>query len=168
MSLPLTLGSDAQFARARDFLTSHGFADGKLCPALGMRDMSDLGSVRWDELMTDKLPAGLGWCLQVFVRGVAVPDAECRAHCDEEAFSAFISLGLLRPAENVPGALLCPVWLYPVDGFLIASDRRDLPEYSSSQPAEDVVFPAIYAGTLRFLALLPGTKSGDALDLCGG
>ncbi len=130
--------------------------------------MSDLGSVRWEELPAEKVAAELGWCLKVFVRGAVLPEDECRANCDAAAFSAFESLGLLRPAHNIPGALMCPVWLYPVDGFLIASDRRDLPEHLSDPPPEDVVFPAIYAGTLRFLKLLPANKAEDALDLCGG
>jgi SAM-dependent methyltransferase len=64
--------------------------------------------------------------------------------------------------------MVCPVWLYPVDGFIVASDRRDNPDGEPLVPSEDVVFPAIYAGTLRFLRLLPDARGGDVLDLCGG
>jgi hypothetical protein len=58
--------------------------------------------------------------------------------------------------------------LYPVDGFVVASDRRDDPEGNPFTPLPDVVFPAIYGGTLRFLRLLPETGGAAALDLCGG
>jgi methylase of polypeptide subunit release factors len=64
--------------------------------------------------------------------------------------------------------LVCPVWLYPADGFVVVSDRTTDPDGGEFKAAEDVVFPAIYGGTLRFLKLLPETCHGDALDLCGG
>jgi SAM-dependent methyltransferase len=64
--------------------------------------------------------------------------------------------------------VVCPVWVYPADGFVVASDRRDDPDGEPYTPPEDVVFPAIYAGTLRFLRLLPEARGGNALDLCGG
>jgi SAM-dependent methyltransferase len=67
-----------------------------------------------------------------------------------------------------PNEVLSPVWVYPVDGFVVVSDRRDDPEGGEYTPAEDVVFPAIYAGTLRFLRLLPEATGGEALDHCGG
>jgi SAM-dependent methyltransferase len=57
--------------------------------------------------------------------------------------------------------------VYPADGFVLISDRRDDPEVDTYTPPQDVVFPAIYAGTLRFLRLLPNVN-GDVLDLCGG
>jgi methylase of polypeptide subunit release factors len=60
------------------------------------------------------------------------------------------------------------VWVYPADGFVVASDRREHPEGDPFTPPEDVVFPAIYAGTLRFLRLLPEQRGREALDLCGG
>ncbi len=110
----------------------------------------------------------LRWCLQVFVRGLVTPEEESRQVCGEEALSAFLSLGLLRRAIKRPSALLCPVWVYPAAGFVVASDRRDDPEGDRFTPPADVVFPAIYAGTLRFLKLLPASPAGEALDLCGG
>ncbi|HEY5910988.1 MAG TPA: methyltransferase, partial [Verrucomicrobiae bacterium] len=168
MSSPLHLGTTPQFARVRDFFADTGFNASNLCQTLGLRDMSDLGLVRWDELPADKLSASLRWCLEAFVRGVPVSEAESSAACGPATLSALTALGLLRPAHKTPGALVCPVWVYPVDGFVVASDRRDDPEGGSCIPEEDVVFPAIYAGTLRFLNLLPLASAGDALDLCGG
>lgn len=86
----------------------------------------------------------------------------------EETFDAFRSLGLLRSARKSPSAVVCPVWLYPCDGFVVASDRTDDPDGEPYQPSADVVFPAIYGGTLRFLRLLPDAQNGAALNLCGG
>src|SRR6185369_3054822 len=104
-----------------------------------MEEMSDLGRVQWEKIAFENLPANLGWCIQVFVRGMSVSQVESQKLCGPEGLS----------------------------GFFLASDRRDDPDGEPYTPAEDVVFPAIYPGTLRFLKLLPETR-GEALDLCGG
>src|SRR5207302_492331 len=120
-----------------------------------------------DELkMGDTRPA-LRWCIHIFARGLASPEAESRT-ITGAAFQAMVSLGLLRPSRKEPGSLVCPVWVYPTDGFVLASDRREDPDGGPFTPPADVVFPAIYPGTLRFLKLLPEAHGGEALDLCGG
>jgi SAM-dependent methyltransferase len=53
-------------------------------------------------------------------------------------------------------------------GFWLASDRYTNPDGSHFVAAPDIVFPAIYAGTLRFLNLLPLSAAEDSLDLCAG
>ncbi len=113
-------------------------------------------------------PAALWWCLRTFVRGLTVSEEESVQACGKEVLEALLSLGLLRPAKKRAQALVCPVWVYPADEFVLASDRRADPEGDPFMPPPDVVFPAIYAGTLRFLRLLPEVVGGDALDLCGG
>jgi SAM-dependent methyltransferase len=112
--------------------------------------------------------SALQWCLQVFIRGLAAAEEESWQICRDEVLTTFLSLGLLRRAINRPGFVVCPVWVYPADGLVMVSDRRDDPEGGSLTPTADVVFPAIYAGTLRFLRLLPLLSGGEALDLCGG
>ena len=164
----LRLGQASEFACVRDFFQRAGFNDATLCRALDMEDMSDLGCVRWETVQGDSLAGPLRWCLRVFVRGLTAPDQESRRVCGEEAFAAFVALGLLRAARNDPTRVLCPVWVYPADGFVVASDRREHPEGDPYTPPEDVVFPAIYGGTLRFLRLLPDARGSEALDLCGG
>ena len=165
---PLRLAHPHEFLRVREFFQNAAFNDVTLCRALGMRDMSDLGRVSWDKVRLEQLPAPLRWCIDVFARCLPVDEQESLATCGNAAFAAFLALGLLRAAKKSPAAVLCPVWVYPVDGFVVASDRRDDPDGNPYSPPEDVVFPAIYAGTLRFLRLLPEARDGEALDLCGG
>jgi hypothetical protein len=95
-------------------------------------------------------------------------ESQARAACGEEVMTAMRSLGLLRAAKKDAGLVVCPVWVYPVEGFVVATDRRDDPDGEPYEPPTDVVFPAIYGGTLRFLRLLPEAGGGEALDLCGG
>jgi SAM-dependent methyltransferase len=95
-----------------------------------------------------------------------VPRAEVEQTLDPNSISSLISLGLLRQNE-AGNSFHSTVLLYPVNGFLIASDRlAGADEEGSDLP--DIVFPAIYQGTLQFLRLFPGIEGGDVLDLCAG
>lgn len=186
---PLRIGPLDEFARVREFFHQAAFDDATLCRVLGMGDMSDLGRVRWEDFKPDGIAAPLHWCIQIFIRGLPAAESESRAICGAEAFASFQSLGLLRAAKKDSTTVVCPVWVYPADGWVMISDRRDDPDGEPYTPPEDVVFPAIYAGTLRFLKLLPEvcegslrgvthgptyqlptatTPRGEALDLCGG
>ena len=165
---PLHLGRGDDFSRVRNFLQTAAFDELNVCRALGVKSMGNLGAADWKKCPLEAVPPPLRWCLQVFMRGQFADHHESRTICGPEIFDAFCSLGLLRPARKIPTAVVCPVWLYPCDGFLIASDRTDDPDGDVFQPGEDVVFPAIYPGTLRFLELLPDAQKGEALDLCGG
>jgi len=167
-NFPLRIGAPEEFARVRAFFQAAGFEDASLCRVLGIADLSDLNRVRWEDIRLDGSSAPLGWCLQVFVRGLSATEQESRALCGDEIFAALESLGLLRRSKKHATAVLCPVWVYPVDGFVVVSDRRDDPDGEPFTPPEDVVFPAIYAGTLRFLRLLPQGRDLETLDLCGG
>lgn len=167
-SFPIFLGQSVDFARVRTFLNDAGFDEVALCRVLRMKDMSALGRVRWEEISLAELSAPLRWAINVFARGLPASESESQSVCGEETLASFRALGLLRARRDFPQKLVCPVWLYSVDGFVVVSDRTTDPDGGEFKAAEDVVFPAIYGGTLRFLKLLPETCSGDALDLCGG
>jgi methylase of polypeptide subunit release factors len=163
---PLRIGSADAFARTRAFLQKADFNDVAVCCALSIEHMDDLGKATWDKL--DSLPAALRWCIDVFLRTVLTAEAEARAICGEATLDAMIELSLLRPAKYQSGSLVCPVWLYPVDGFVVASDLKADPDSDVYVERDDIVFPAIDSGTIRFLRLMPDAPGGAALDLCGG
>jgi methylase of polypeptide subunit release factors len=165
---PLRLASPEAFAAVRDFFRQAAFDDSTVCRALGLQDMSETGRVEWGKASLEGLTAPLRWCIDLFLRRGQVAEEECRKICGDAIWTAFQSLGLVRASRKDPASVHCPVWIYPADGFVLASDRPDDPDGGSFSAAQDVVFPAIYGGTLRFLALLPPAEGGDALDLCGG
>ena len=165
---PLRLGTLEEFAAIRNFFQQAQFDDVILCRALGIADMTEYGRVRWEEISLDSMSAQARWCLNVFARGQQAGEAESHGVCGEPVFTALHAVGLLRRAKKNPDAVLCPVWVYPAAGFVMASDRREDPEGDPFNPPADVVFPAIYPGTLRFLQLLPEAHGGAALDHCGG
>jgi len=165
---PLCLGSQAEFAIIRDFLRLAQFEEATLCRVAGIDDLSQFGSISWPDVKLDAAPAALNWCLQIFARGLLVDEASSRQVCGEPVLAAMFAVGLLCRSQKTHSTLLCPVWVYPVAGFVIASDRREDPEGGPFNPPADVVFPAIYPGTLRFLRLLPAAGGGEVLDHCGG
>ena len=130
--------------------------------------MGELGQVQPGTAKLESCERRLRWCIWLFVLGQKSEETESHEICGGSVFDALKQLGLLRSSTRNPRQVLCPIWLYPADGFLIASDRREDPEGAPFSPAADVVFPAIYPGTLRFLRLLPEVRGEDALDLCGG
>src|SRR6516164_7483125 len=152
--VPLHLGAQEDFDRIREFFRDAAFDERTLCRLLSMADMSDLGRVAWDKVPFDSISAPLRWCVQIFARGLLASEEESRAVCGA-AFASFEKLRLLHRSEKHPDKVYCPVWIYPVAEFVVASDRCSDPEGDAFTPAEDVVFPAIYQGTLRFLRLLP-------------
>jgi methylase of polypeptide subunit release factors len=166
--LPLSIASPEEFACVREFFHHSAFDDITICRILRIQDMGGFGRVRWDEVPLESLPHRQRWCIQVFLRGLPAAEPESRQVCGKEVFAALFSMGLLRPARKTPGAVVCPVWVYPVDGFVVASDPCQGSEGEPYTPPPDVVFPAIYSGTLRFLQLMPEARNGEALDLCGG
>jgi len=166
--VPLRLGDPGDFARVHEFLRQAGYDERSVCRAAGIDHIRYLGSVRWDTLDPAGWGAGLEWCIRVFWRGSNTQRAECASICGAEVLASLQALGLLKSVQADPTSFVCPVWLYPVDGVWMTSDRPDASGPEPDEPAADVVFPALYAGTLRFLELLPDAGGGDALDLCGG
>jgi hypothetical protein len=166
--LPLRLGHPEDFSRVRNFFRAALFDEANVCRVLALESMSDFGRVKWEKIPLDTFPAPLRWCLQVLMRGLGAGRAESQLICGGQTFASFGALGLLRPSRKDEQSVVCPVWAYPCDGWVVVSDRANDPDGEPYQPDEDVVFPAIYGGTLRFLKLLPEARNGEALDLCGG
>lgn len=166
--LPLHIGKPDEFRRSQEFFQRVDFNDSNVCRALSLSSICDFGTVKWEAISLESIPASLRWCINIFMRGLPASERESRAICGDEAFNSLSSLGLLRPGKKDPAVVVSPVWLYPCDNFVIASDRISDPDGEAFQPGEDVVFPAIYPGTIRFLKLLPDARNGEVLDLCGG
>ncbi|MBN8919507.1 MAG: methyltransferase, partial [Rhizobiales bacterium] len=150
------------------FLAGAGFDQARVCRALKIDDPRGLLLPESDGIWLGGLAPGLAWCIRVLVRGETTRRDEAREACGDDIFASLCALGLLAALPNTPETLWCPVWLYPVGGFVIVSDRhRDVTGRSVKQAA-DAVFPGCFEGTLTLLHRLPDADGGDALDLCGG
>lgn len=167
-AMPLRIGSEEDFGKVRDCLRALGFNEGSITAALKISDISHIPMVDTARMELGSIPAALAAFIEFFIFGHAIAEERLRASCGEESFAALVALDLVRNARGQEAAVACPVWLYPVRGFLIASDRRTSPAGEVFCNATEVVFPAHDAGTLQFLRLMPVAAGSDALDLCGG
>jgi hypothetical protein len=172
VNTPLRLGNPEDFARMESLLKTASFDEPTICRALKIEDMSDIGSVKPEE--TDLITAGSGLLallIRIFLFLQSPRREEVERLIDPAALRSLLALDVLRLARfNFQGTAdevyYSPVLLYPVAGLLIASDRHNNPDGSPFVPPPDIVFPAIYFGTLRFLRVISKSPVINALDLC--
>ena len=171
LNFPLRIGSAVDFARVRELFRITRFNESTICRIFKINDMSDIGSVN---RQTVQISGMLGLFIRLFLFIDTVPRAEIESLLDHDELESLLALDLIRlgtfQLDNQAGSekFYCPVWLYPVEDFVIASDRGKNPDGSARVRMPDIVFPAIYEGTLRFLRVISKSPAEDALDLCSG
>ncbi len=172
-AFPLRLDNPAACAAVRSWLVEADFAEETIRRLLGIKELSEFRSVSPE--VADRNADGplLPLLIRLFLFSASFPRAAVEEVIAPDLLAALTALDLLRLGNFAGGQgqgewWYAPVLLYPVDGFLIASDRHDSPDGSPFVPPPDIVFPAIFAGTLQFLRLLPPGPADAALDLCSG
>ena len=165
---PIRMGTPDEFACAARALKDAPFDAETICRTFKLEDMSDVGSITPDDVERADVSPQLRLLTRLFLLQALTPRADVEGVFDQATVDSFRSLGLLGAGEFGNDEFYARVLLYPVAGFVVASDRHSLPDGSDFEPPPDVVFPAIFGGTLQFLRLLPGNWEGTALDLCSG
>jgi Methyltransferase small domain len=163
---PLKVGTNDEFALIKSVLSEASFDEQTICSAFGLGDMSDVARLRVANIDQSGVSYQLQILCRLFLVLGLVPCDEVERAFDEAAIRSFLSLGLLGRGEFGDN-FHANVLLYPVHGLIIASDREINPDGSPITGMTDLVFPAVYEGTLQFLRLMPELQ-GDALDLCAG
>jgi SAM-dependent methyltransferase len=167
-SCAVRVGTPGEFARLAEVLKAASFDEETVCRTLKLHDMSDVGSVSADAIDFANVSPQFKLLTRLFLSPSLVPRADVEAVLDAATIDAFLSSGLLGTGEFGADDFYARVLLYPVGDFFIASDRHSMPDGSPFEAPPDIVFPAIYVGTLHFLRLLPTSEAGDVLDLCAG
>ena len=168
---PLKLGRAEDFRRVESMLRAAHFDEATICRMFEIEDMSEIGSVNRSKL---DLSGPLGLLIKLFLLLESIPRAESERLLDPPILISLSALDLIRieaprsDSHSSDEEYYSPVWLYPVAGFLIVSDRGKTPNGSELTRMPDIVFPAIYEGTLRFLRVISKSAVADALDLCSG
>src|ERR1700754_2597471 len=172
---PLRLGSIAEFACVRAFLKSCQFDEPTLCRILKISEMADLSSINPQEIdLSSSAPATLTLLIRMFLFSENLRQDTVEQTIDSASLCALLALDLVRPGRLAVGddepakAYYASVFLYPVAGLLIASDRHNSPDGSLFVAPPDIVFPAINGGTLLFLKLLPESRVEQILDIGSG
>ena len=169
--LPLRLGRREDFARVGALLRDASFDQPTICRLLGIASLARLGAVRREDIDPAAAEsAALALLVRAFLLLERVPPGELAEAFGADAFAAFRALDLLRLCDfgGTGESCYAPVLLCPVAGVWIASDRHNNPDGSEFVPPPDIVFPATFAGTLRFLRVISRSPAGDVLDLCSG
>lgn len=158
---PLRLPSPERFALARSFLQKCGYSEENVCSFLGLQRICDFEHVDLSKLPDARTsPEPLGLLIRVFFLLQDASATEIKSHIPEDVLEAFQDLDLLRRTTEDPPTVQSSVWLYPVQGLILASDRQ--------KDLQDAVFPAISPLSYRFLQRMSRGPASDALDLCSG
>src|SRR5947207_1639769 len=165
---PIRMGTAEEFTWVARTLKDASFDEETVCRTFKLEDMSDVGSITPDDVERADVSSQLKLLARLFFLPALVPRSDVERAFDRVTINSFLSLGLLGTGEFGNDEFYARALLYPVAGFVIASDRHSLPDGSDFEPPPDVVFPAIFGGTLQFLRLLPRNWEGAALDLCSG
>lgn len=161
----MRIGTPGEFACLAGVLKQHGFNEQGVCAALKLQTLAALGTLKESEIDLSTIPGPLASLIRIFVLLRLVPKDEIESAFGTEVLEACLSLDLLRLHEH---GYYASVFLYPVAGFVVASDRHANWDGSRFEAPADVVFPGIFPGTLRFLRLIARSHVEHALDLCSG
>src|SRR6266849_1039162 len=165
---PLRLAPPGAFRLVEAALRGAGFEEAAICRTLKITELSTLGSAKRDDIDFASVAEGLALFIKLFLFGELVSRVDVERLLDTATLDACLALDLIRHGEFDNESYASPVFLYPVADLYIASDRHHHPDGSPFVPPPDIVFPAIFAGTLRFLRLLSKRPAESALDLCAG
>src|SRR4026207_2000943 len=94
-TMPLTLGTDAQFAVLRAFLEEAGYNESAVAGRLGIASFADFGSVKHDAKPTSVLERPLDALVRLFLECEPVPRAELENLLGAEILHTMDELGLL-------------------------------------------------------------------------
>src|SRR5262245_8407381 len=164
----INLGKQEEFVRLASALRGVGYDEETLCQTFTLAEIADIGSIHEAAVDAAHISDRLRTLIRIFLLMSLLPRDTVERTLGSESFDLLFSLGLLGSGEFGHDKVYAKVLLYPVAGFWIASDRYSNPDGSTFNAPPDIVFPAIYRGTLCFIRLIPRSFAIDVLDLCGG
>jgi carbamoyltransferase len=164
----LHFGTPEHFAHVRGALEAAAYTEETFLRVFEIEQMSDVGGIDLSSVDFSSAPEQFRLFCRLFLGQKSRPRCELDNLLEPDQLDAFFSLGLLGHYDTDSGAVYARVLLYPVAGFFIVSDRHTNPDGSEFIPPADIVFPAIYGGTLRFLRLLVKSSAKQSLDVGSG
>ncbi len=160
------LGKAGKYEELRRSLEAAGYSEEEICSRLGLRGIADYETER---SRRDALPPpgdATDVLIRLFLAGDALDRAMVETYLAASATTLLSEMGLLEISND--GQFCGTVALYPVNGFLIASDRWSRPDGSMFELPPDMVYPALVPNTRLFLDLLPEEPCERCLDLGAG
>ena len=166
-SIPLHLGTDAEFTALHSALLEIGYTEPAVCQRLDLQRISDFQLAperRKQPRSAARNPDALDLLIRLFLENEPV-EREIGQALPLDIFSA---LGLIVSHVANSDLLSGTVMLHPMRGLHIVSDRPSPIEGDEGRPPEDFVYPAMIPNTQLFLDLIQPAHCHAFLDLCAG
>jgi carbamoyltransferase len=163
------LGTAAEFSALREMLETADYSEPGLCRRFGVEKLSDFLTPPAHELIAQPIADSLDALIRLFFHSVFADAAECRRVLSDAGFMLLESLGLIGRDPAHPGMIHGASAILPAAGLLTVCDRGNhAPDGSRCELPPDVVYPAIFDTTRRFLSGLPDSPCDAMLDIGTG
>lgn len=167
-NLPIRIGLANDFQCVRDALREAGFDENTACSVLNITSISELKSVDYEKVDLDSLPARQALFYKLFLFLRLLPREEVEQILEGSTLDSFVKLGLLQSGDFDGEKYYSSILLQPIGDLIIVSDRLSNPDGSAFTAPEDMVFPASFSGTIRFLRLISKSPTREAVDIGTG
>jgi len=165
---PFVEGTADDYARLRALFARADYTEPTLCARHGIASLGDFRQLRDGRGTPEPLDDACTLLTRLFLDSETVPWDVVRTRLDADGVAVLERLGLLYTPRGHPELCRGTVLLYPTQRLWIASDVNADHDGEDIPPPVDVVYPAITAGTLRFVALMPRRRCERFVELCSG
>jgi len=163
------LGSDEAFAALRRLVEDSGYSESGICRRFNVERMNEYATPPAEFLMTLPIADALDALIRLFLHSVFAEEAAVRRVLPAGGLALLERLGLVARDPAHPGMLYGAAAILPARGLLTVCDRGNhAPDGSACELPPDVVYPAIFDTTRRFLEGLPVTPCDAMLDIGTG
>jgi SAM-dependent methyltransferase len=163
-SLPIRIGSDADFTAVRQHLDLVGFTEAAVCARTGFTSLYRFRTIRDGRTAGVELTDDLDLLIRLFLDVAPLPQAVYAERLPAEVRAALERLSLVYRHE---GVVYSSVLLYPTQGLYVVSDHTEAPPGAPALMG-DVVYPAVTGNTETFMEFLPRGRCERFLEVCGG
>ena len=163
------LGTDQEFSRLRQLLRDADYSPAGLSKRLGVEDLEKYPPQPADELIARPLVDALDALMRLFYHSVYAQEADAARVLPPGTLELLDSLGLLAHDPSRSGMIYGASAILAASGILTVCDRGNhTPGGQHCELPPDVVYPAIFDTTRRFLEDLPDTRCDAMLDIGTG
>jgi len=163
------LGTVEQFAALRRLLDESEYSEAGLCRRFGVEKLGQAVTPPAQQLIAQPMADSLDGLIRLFFHSVFAEEAAVARALPENGLALLSSLGLIARDAARPGMIYGGSAILPAAGLLTVCDRGNhAPDGAVCELPADVVYPAIFDTTRRFLDGLPQTACDAMLDLGTG
>ena len=163
------LGSDGEFAALRRLLEQSGYSEEGMCRRFGVERLIQFMTPPAPELIAQPMADSLDALIRLFFHSVFAEEAALATALPPGGIALLDSLGLVARDPSRPEMIYGASAILPAAGLLTVCDRGNhAPDGALCDLPPDVVYPAIFDTTRRFLDALPQTPCDAMLDIGTG